>query len=71
MTPWDQLEGPAQELDRSPDVSGRYISNPDITGSAHDGRALAVWQFTYNTPDHDVLGRLLWSPTAFLPMIRR
>jgi hypothetical protein len=58
------------ELDRSPALLGWSISNPDVTGSAVDGRSMVVWQFSTNTPNHDVLGRLLWSGKVYLPLLR-
>lgn len=50
------LDGSPEELDRTSSASGGGVVSPDVTGSAHNGRYLTVWQ--HNT-EKDILGHLV------------
>ena len=54
------LDGDARELDRVPSAIGG-VAATGVTGSAHNGRYLTVWERTTTgaSPDRDVLGRIV------------
>jgi hypothetical protein len=50
-----QLDGNRQGVDWVPSAGGGNVVAPDVTGSAHNGRYLTVWQ---RDPQQDILGHL-------------